>query len=129
MPQFSQASRARLSTCHPDLQAVCHELIKQYDFTVLEGHRGQAAQEAAVQAGASRVHWPHSAHNRTPSWAVDIAPYPVDWADIGRFKEMITRFDAVAHVLRAQGKIGSRFCYGGCWKNLPDWPHIEIKEK
>lgn len=55
MPKFSKTSEMRLNTCHPDLQAVCRELIKQYDFCVLEGHRGEAAQNAAYEAKNSRV--------------------------------------------------------------------------
>lgn len=129
MPAFSAKSRAQLSTCHPDLQAVCNELIKQYDFSVLEGHRGEQAQNAAYQQGTSRVRYPHSAHNKNPSLAVDIVPYPVDWKNLPRFNEMIIRFDTVANMLRAQGVISSTFVYGGKWAGLHDWPHIEIKEK
>ena len=128
MPKFSQISKARLATCHPDLQAVCHELIKQYDFSVLEGHRGEKAQNEAYQKGTSRVKYPYSAHNKTPARAVDIAPYPIDWADTRRFCEMIHRFDALAHILRERGEITSHFTYGGNWATLKDWPHIEIKE-
>lgn len=128
MPNFSKASETRLQTCHKDLQTVCRELIKQYDFSVLEGHRTEQAQNAAYEKGTSNVRWPRSAHNKTPSLAVDIAPYPIDWNDTSRFKELITRFDAVAEVLRGQSKISSRFIYGGFWPTLKDWPHIEIKE-
>lgn len=129
MPNFSQTSRARLQTCHPDLLAVCRELIKQYDFSVLEGHRGEKAQNAAYDAGNSRVRWPNSAHNKTPSLAVDIAPYPIDWNDMERFRELIYRFDAVAAVLRGRGEIQSHFEYGAFWPNFKDYPHIEIKEE
>ena len=72
--------------------------------------------------------YPHSAHNKKPARAVDIAPYPIDWANLARFKEMIIRFDTVAHMLRAQGVISSEFVYGGHWATWQDWPHIEIKE-
>ncbi len=129
MPVFSARSLARLETCHADLQTVCRELIRQYDFCVLEGHRGPVAQQAAFEMGKSRLQYPHSAHNKTPSLAVDIAPYPVDWNDISRFREMIIRFDALACLLRRQGRISNRFVYGGYWPSLQDWPHIEIKEK
>lgn len=129
MPTFSKSSKERLATCHPDLQAVCNELIKQYDFSVLCGRRGEKEQNEAYKKGTSNVRFPNSAHNKTPSLAVDIAPYPIDWNNISRFKELITRFDAVAEVLRGQGKISSRFIYGGFWPTLKDWPHIEIKEK
>lgn len=55
MPVFSKASKERLSTCHPDLQRVMNEAIKITDFTVLEGHRGKAAQDAAFAAGNSKI--------------------------------------------------------------------------
>lgn len=129
MPKFSKISKERLATCHPDLQAVCNELIKQYDFSVLEGHRGEQAQNAAYRKGTSQVKYPHSAHNKTPSLAVDIAPYPIDWDNVSRFNEMIIRFDTVAKILQAEGVIDSDFVYGGRWAKLKDWPHIEIKEK
>lgn len=129
MPKFSKSSKERLATCHPDLQAVCNELIKYYDFSVLEGHRGEQAQNAAYRKGTSQVKYPHSAHNKTPSLAVDIAPYPIDWDNVSRFNEMIIRFDTVANMLRAEGVISSEFVYGGKWAKLKDWPHIEVKNK
>ena len=129
MAVFSARSLARLETCHQDLQTVCRELIKQYDFCVLEGYRGPAAQQAAFEKGKSRLHFPHSAHNKYPSLAVDIAPYPLDWQDKKRFAELIIRFDTLANCLRQNGRISSEFIYGGYWPTLQDWPHIEIKEK
>ncbi len=128
MPRFSRLSKERLATCHPDIQAVCNELIKQYDFSVLEGRRGEKAQNLAYKQGKSQVKYPHSAHNKIPSLAVDLAPYPIDWDNISRFNEMIIRFDTVANMLRAEGVISSDFVYGGKWATLKDWPHIEIKE-
>lgn len=129
MPKFSQKSEQRLQTCHPDLQAVCRELIKQYDFTVLEGHRSEKEQNAAYDRGNSQVRYPHSAHNKKPSLAVDIAPYPIDWGNLARFREMIYRFDTVAAILRGRGEIQSHFEYGSFWPTFKDYPHIEIKEK
>lgn len=129
MFKFSKASLTRLKTCHPDLQAVCFELIKQYDFSVLEGHRGKEAQDAAYRAGNSKVKYPNSAHNKKPSLAADLAPWPIDWGNLARFREMIYRFDAVAAVLRERGEIESEFEYGAFWPNLRDFPHIQIKNK
>ena len=128
MPKFSKSSKERLATCHPDLQAVCNELIKQYDFSVLCGHRGEREQNDAYKKGTSNVRYPNSAHNKRPSLAVDIAPYPIDWDNISRFNEMLIRFDTVAKILRAEGVITSEFVYGGQWAKLKDWPHIQVKE-
>lgn len=128
MPKFSSISQVRLATCHPDIVAVCRELIKQYDFAVLCGHRTQDEQNKAFERGTSRLRYPQSPHNKTPSHAVDLAPYPIDWNNRMRFGEMWHRFDAIARLLRERGEIESEFEWGGAWNTLQDCPHIEIKE-
>ena len=85
MPVFSNRSKAALETCHCDLQILLNAAIKHVDFSVLEGHRGRAAQDAAFAGGFSKVKWPNGKHNKTPSMAVDIAPYPIVWGDTERF--------------------------------------------
>ena len=129
MPSFSKTSEKRLQTCHPDIAAVCRELIKQYDFSVLCGHRTKAEQNKAFERGNSRLIYPQSAHNKTPSHAVDIVPYPIDWGNLMRLREMWHRFDALASLMRERGEIESEFEWGGEWNSLKDYPHIEIKEK
>lgn len=129
MPFFSLRSKERLATCHEDIRKVCGELIKTYDFSVTCGHRGKQDQEKAFKAGTSNVHFPKSAHNKLPSLAVDLVPYPVDWNDIGRFRELAAAFMAVAKVLKDREEIYSDFVWGGNWKTLKDYPHFEIKEK
>lgn len=129
MARFSPTSQARLNTCHPDIIAVCNELIKQYDFCVLCGRRGKAEQNKAFDAGNSRLIYPQSAHNKTPSRAVDIAPYPIDWGNLVRFREMLCRFDALAKLMKERGEIESEFEYGADWSCFKDYPHVEIKQK
>lgn len=129
MPKFSKTSLDRLNTCHEDIIKVCTELIKQYDFSVLCGHRSREEQDKAYDSGNSKVRFPNSKHNKQPSSAIDIAPYPINWDDFSRFKEMWIRFDTIAKVLKNEGKISSIFVWGGDWKTLKDYPHIEIKEK
>lgn len=84
MAEFSKTSLARLETCDQKIQVVCHEVVRVFDCTVLEGHRGQEAQHKAFLEGASKVDWPNGPHNKFPSRAVDIMPYPIDWKDIPR---------------------------------------------
>lgn len=129
MPKFSRASAQRLATCHADIRKVCEQLIKTFDFSVTCGHRGKADQDAAYKAGNSKVRFPNSAHNKLPSLAVDMVPYPVDWNDIGRFKEMAAAFFAVANLLKERGEITHEFEWGGNWRTLKDYPHFEVKEK
>lgn len=128
MPQFSLSSKQRLATCHADIRKVCEQLIKTYDFSVMCGHRSKAEQDAAYKAGNSKVRFPNSAHNKLPSLAVDIVPYPVDWNDIGRFKELAAAFFAVANLLKEREEITHEFEWGGHWYTLKDYPHFEIKQ-
>ena len=124
MPHFSEQSKKRLSTCHPWLQDLCNEAIKIYDFTVLCGHRDELAQMIAFQEGKSKLDWPKSKHNKTPSLAVDLAPYPIDWNDIDRFYHLAGIMKGLNHKMRRL-----RLTWGGDWYSFKDYPHFEIKEK
>lgn len=85
MPVFSEKSQLLLSTCHQDLQKLCHDVIKVFDFTVLQGHRSQEEHRLLVQQGRSKVPYSRSKHRFSPSNAIDIAPYPINWQDRERF--------------------------------------------
>src|SRR5688572_17715753 len=87
MPRFSQSSAIRLSTCHPALRDLFETVVEEVDCLVIEGHRGEAAQNAAFARGASQLKYPHGKHNRLPSMAVDVAPAPLDWGDKGTPEE------------------------------------------
>jgi len=83
--KFSQTSLDRLWTCHGDLAALFCDVIKNYDCSIICGHRNAVEQNEAYAAGASKLQWPESRHNTKPSEAVDVAPYPIDWANKKRF--------------------------------------------
>jgi peptidoglycan L-alanyl-D-glutamate endopeptidase CwlK len=89
-------SGGRLATCHPDLRRFVDAVAEGIDagelatagvrdVTVLCGHRGKAEQDKAFADGASKLRWPNSKHNQTPSLAVDLAPYPIDWNNVAAF--------------------------------------------
>jgi len=122
MPKFSQSSRNRLDTAHPYLQLVCNEVIKIFDFTVLEGHRGKKEQNDYYKRGLSKLQYPGSKHNKKPAEAVDIAPYPVDWADIERFYYLAGHMKGVAH------KIGVGLRWGGDWDTDTEVDDEEFKD-
>ena len=117
MPKYnySKLSLKRMSECHPDLQKIALELIKEMDVTVLCGHRNKADQEKAFNSGASKKHWPNSKHNKTPSLAIDIAPYPIQWKNLEPYKEMRERIAKIAKRLGIKIRTIS-------W----DWPHTEL---
>lgn len=81
MPRFGKRSKERLSTCEKDLQLVFNEVIKHVDCSVLEGHRSKDRQNSLYEDGKTKVRYPNGRHNSSPSRAVDVTPYPVDWAD------------------------------------------------
>lgn len=128
MPVFSALSEQRLSTCAQPLQELLREAIKHVDFTVLHGHRGKDEQDDALRSGASTLKWPLSKHNRLPSLAVDIAPYPVDWNDTARFARLFGFIERIAQ------EKGIRIRWGADWngnyrtkdERLVDMPHIEL---
>lgn len=148
MPKFGKQSLSRLATCHPDIQKVMNEAIKYYDFTVIYGHRTKEEQFELFRQGRSlvggwwKVTEPKkvvtnfdgsaklSKHNYKPSKAIDIAPYPIDWKNLQRFK------DLKEIVIREADKLGIDLIWGADWDmdgdiaehKLQDYPHFELKE-
>ena len=136
MPKFGKRSLQILDTVDPELQAVCHELVKLYDITVISGFRSKEEQDRLILEGRSKLAWPKSRHNRNrytltqpPSMAVDIAPYPIDWQDTSRFVFMAGLFLGIAH------ERGTAVRWGGDWdrdgtiltdQNFNDLPHFEL---
>ena len=114
MPTFGPASEAQLGTAHQDLQRLFREVVRHFDCKVLEGHRGQEAQDRAFREGRSKLKWPNGNHNAFPSRAVDVAPFPVDWADVKRF-----HFFA-GFVLGLAQSMGLKISWGGAWSDLLD---------
>ncbi len=120
MHKFSKNSQIKLITCDKRLQAICNELLEEMDITVICGFRDEYAQDDAYFNGHSKLQWPKSKHNTFPSQAVDIAPFPIDWNDIERFKDMGDKVKQIA------SRLGIDITWGGDWK-MRDYPHIEIK--
>jgi len=109
VPRFSKRSRSRLGTCHPSLQKIFHETIKHFDCTILEGARSKEKQDEAFLKGNSKVKWPNGKHNRVPSVAVDVIPYPIDWGD----RERMSYFAGYVQGISTQMEIPLR--WGGDW--------------
>ena len=150
MPKFGKQSQSNLNTCHKDLQTLCNEIIKDYDFSVVYGHRSMAIQNALFLKGRGlrvgvkgdkREHYiikhkekvvtyrgfeRKSNHNHYPSLAVDIIPYPSGWANQNKIYELAGFAKATYLKLKAEGKIKNEMRFGSDWKNPADPPHIEI---
>jgi peptidoglycan L-alanyl-D-glutamate endopeptidase CwlK len=122
MPKFSIKSMQRLSTCDNDLQALFYEVIKEFDCTILCGYRNEADQNKAFKEGKSKLKFPNSKHNCSPSRAVDVAPYPIDWLNIRAFERLNTV------VMRKAHEMGINIEWGGNWKKFKDYPHYQLKD-
>ena len=81
---YSKKSRARLESCHPEIQRLFNSLIEDYDVSIICGHRTEAEQNKAVADGASKTKFPNSKHNSYPSLGIDAALWPINWNDVGR---------------------------------------------
>jgi hypothetical protein len=125
--KFGRASLERLETCHPHLQLICRMLANYQDTSILCGHRGRAAQNAAYPK-YSKVQWPNSKHNSNPSVAVDISPWPINWEDVGRFRVQAGRFIQIADMLEIPVRWGGDFNGDGLTNDrFIDLPHFELQ--
>lgn len=85
MFKFGAKSTKQKSTCHKVWQEILDKAIEIYDFTVLEGYRGEARQTKVYNSGASKFPFPLSTHNKVDkegnpeSLGVDLAPFPLYW--------------------------------------------------
>lgn len=120
MPQFSALSKQKLLTCDIKLQLICNQLIKITDFSVICGHRGKEEQDKAYRLGRSKLKWPKGKHNKMPSQAIDLAPYPTNWNNHEAFNELATYFMDIAHNSDIKVK------WGGDFKTLKDLGHFEL---
>jgi peptidoglycan L-alanyl-D-glutamate endopeptidase CwlK len=130
LPSFGAKSKERLATCDERLQKLLNEAIKDVDFSVLCGHRPKDEQDEAFRTGKSSLPWPKSKHNGTPSKAVDVAPYPIDWNDTARFARLAGYLERIAK------EQGIKIRWGGDWNRnwrtkdvrFIDLPHIELED-
>lgn len=130
MPSFGTRSESRLATLDSELVEVLRDAIKTYDFTIVCGHRDEAAQNEAFATGASKKRWPESMHNWLPSKAVDVAPWSngIDWKDHLAFARLFGIIEECAN------RRGVRVRWGGDWdsdgesndQTFMDIGHLEI---
>ncbi len=126
---FSKASRAKLDTCVPELQAVFNEVIKSYDCTIVCGRRTALEQEELYRRGLSKKMAGGSKHETSPlSEAVDVAPYPINWEDYYSF------YHFAGFVLGVAAGMGVKLRWGGDWdgdndlhdQTFMDLGHFEV---
>jgi len=136
---YSDISMERLSTCHPALQTVFLAAADHMDVSILEGHRSPAVQLIYFQEGRSKVK--SGKHNKTPSEAVDAAPYPVYFPDtrtrkVTHIKDFARFYLLAGTVLTVARDLGVNIRWGGDWdkdgdvydQTFDDLVHFELVE-
>jgi hypothetical protein len=130
MASFSKQSIDKLSTCDIRLQNLFNEVVKYTDCTVLCGYRPKTEQDKAFADGVSKTPWPQSKHNTSPSVAVDVVPFPIDWNDKHRFYMFVGVVRGIAFKMGIKLRCGADWNGNMEWKdqNFHDLPHFELEE-
>jgi len=150
MYSFGSKSKAQLDTCHKDIQAILNEVIKYFDFSVLEGIRTAERQFSLFTEGKSKLDGitkksKHQGRENEDgvivSYAVDIMPYKKGTnafsgkvKDKMRFYYLMGMVRAVSERLYAEGKITHKVRFGLDWdgddnfedQSFDDLPHFEL---
>jgi len=134
MRAWGKRSQKVRDTLDPRLGMVVDRLLHEVsDISLLYGYRNQHTQNDMFDAGMSKLRYPDSKHNNTPSLAVDLQPYPYPsytkklWGALGYI---------AGHAIRIGTAQGVRIRWGGDWdedgsmtdQNFDDLFHLEIVE-
>lgn len=122
---MNSKSLDRLRECHPDLIKLILRLDEVYPVHVVCGHRGKEDQDKAFAEKKSKLKFPDSKHNKTPSLAVDIVPDPdrdpktISWIDLKAFEIMCLAVESIADEMNIKIRLGRDF-------KFKDFPHVEL---
>jgi peptidoglycan L-alanyl-D-glutamate endopeptidase CwlK len=115
----------KLKTAHPNLVKLAMAVDEIYPIQVICGHRTKEDQQAAYEAGKSKLQPGKSKHNHLPSLAIDCVPDPdrdpktISWVDLKQFEIMCLAFEAKAEELGIKIRLGRDFSF-------KDFPHVEL---
>ena len=129
---WSNRSKAQYDTLHPDLQWILDTILEEVaDISIIEGYRNEERQNS-LYPDFTQLKYPNGKHNKYPSIAVDIQPYPVP-----ERREKL--WAALAYIAASAIQIGKRrgivVRWGGDWdsdgdltdQNFDDLYHLELQ--
>ena len=127
-------SASVLSTLDPRLQRLMTRIRDEVaDVSLLYGFRGKEEQDLFYATGRSKLPWPTSKHNSTPSLAVDFVTSPVNLKSAKLREELAYVAGAAIAIAREEGYT---LRWGGDWdrdgdledQKFDDLFHLEIHE-
>jgi peptidoglycan L-alanyl-D-glutamate endopeptidase CwlK len=127
------SDQVKLASLDMRLQHVLLEALSVVRFTLIWGFRGEGDQNAAYNDVPPRSFqkWPDSKHNKLPSLAVDVAPFP------GLYSRPPQDFYFLAGIIKGVGaQLGIPLVSGCDWdgdgetqdQRFHDLGHIELKD-
>lgn len=127
MPKFGKRSKERMKGVDAKLQNVFNEVVKEFDCAIIEGLRSQERQNELVAQGKSKTKFGKHVQGK----AIDVAPYPIDWADRDRFHYFGGYVKGIAKSLNLKVR------WGGDWDGdfetkdnlFDDLVHFEILDE
>ncbi len=131
MNKWGKKSKHHYDTLHLDLKLLADEVLKIHDCSIFQGFRDKETQNKYYTNGTSKVQWPDGKHNKTPSEAIDLAPYikgedPYDMERVLFFAGIVI---STAHKLYEDGLMVHRLIWGGTWKIKPESVFAFDREK
>jgi len=138
MPKYSVTSNEKLRTCSKTIQIVFYYVIKYFDNKIIFGHRASDLQFKLYKKG--RIYeggkWVIvnkskvvtykdgkdnlSKHNYSPSKAIDVTPYPIDFSDVDRIRYFAGFVVGISKLLKELGYIDKTLRWGGDWDRDTD---------
>ena len=113
---YGRTSLERLGTVHPVLQDLMKKVGEKFPNTILEGHRSEEQQRKNIEKGVSKTM--NSLHLSDPAMAVDAAPDPLEWPQVGK---LLARIERVAGTLTDEQEAEIMALVGEYVKDVSRW--------
>lgn len=133
---WGQSSRTFLSQCAPELQVLWNRVIARadlpFDLKVTCGYRGEAEQNKVYAEKKSRLRFPLSKHNKSPSLGVDVSPFvsgqvKYDWPLYNQLAPIVKdEWSKMTEEAKERGQTLPKLVWGGDWAKFPDGPHWQL---
>ena len=120
MPLLGRRSIGELQSCRDELIVLFSDVVREYDCTIIQGHRTMEEQKENFRNGSTTTL--ASKHLSFPSDAVDVSPYPIpdNWGE-DNFKEKAKFYHFAGYVKARAESLSIKVKWGGDWDGDKDF--------